>query len=129
MEEPKRDLEEVLRAIKNSGGIKTAIASRLGVTRQTVDSYLSRWKTAQAAYEDETEVNLDVAESVIVGNMRNAAKMQQSGGGIVDSGDAWKYLKMKGKERGYVERQELTGADGKELPAITYIVENRNNGD
>lgn len=111
MDETKRTLDDVLAAIKNSGGIKTAIAQRLGVSRQTVDNYLNRWKTAQAAYEEELEINLDVAESVIMGNIRAAAKVAQAGQ-IADSGDAWRYLKMKGKHRGYVERQEVTGGDG-----------------
>ncbi len=115
MRDNKRNLEETLTAIRNSGGIKTIIAKRLGVTRQTVDAYLRKWKRAQEAYDEENEINLDVAESVFIGNIRAAAKMQQATGGIVDSGDAWKYVKMKGKGRGYVERQEVTGADGNEL--------------
>jgi hypothetical protein len=31
------------------------------------------------------------------------------------------FLKCRGKERGYVERQEITGKDGQELPAIQVI--------
>jgi hypothetical protein len=104
----------VLIAIKDSGGIKTVIARRLSVTRQTVDAYLRKWVTAQEAYDAEGEINLDVAESVIVQNIRTAAKIAQTGA-IADSGDAWKYLKLKGKHRGYVERQEVTGADGGDL--------------
>ena len=123
MKPPKRDLDDVLVAIKGSGGIKTVIAARLQVSRQTVDSYLHRWKTAEDAYDTEMEVNLDVAESVIVGNIRNAARMQQSSGGIVDSGDAWKYVKLKGQQRGYVERQEVQHSG--EIKSITYIKENR----
>jgi len=104
-------LDEVVKAIAGSGGIKTAIASRLGVSRQTVDNYLSRWETARAAYEQEVENNKDIAESVILANIRTAAKLAQQGV-IAESGDAWKYLKFKARERGYVERMEHTGADG-----------------
>jgi hypothetical protein len=106
--EPKRTLEEVLLAIKGSGGIKTAIAQRLGVNRVTVDAYLLRWKSAQAAYDEENEITLDVAESVILGNIRAAAKQVQAGE-IADSGDAWKLLRLKGAARGYkeVSRQEV----------------------
>lgn len=106
MNDTKKELEDVLIAVKGSAGIKTVIASRLGVSRQTVDSYLRRWKTAQEAYDEETETNLDIAESVIVGNIRAAAKIVQTKQ-MADSGDAWKYLKMKGKDRGYVERHEV----------------------
>jgi hypothetical protein len=31
------------------------------------------------------------------------------------------YLKTQGKSRGYVERQEVTGADGKKLFEVTII--------
>jgi hypothetical protein len=132
---PKKDLDEVLEAIKDSDGIKTVIAARLGVTRQTVDSYLQRWKTAQEAYDIEEESTLDLAESIITTNLRNLVKVQKQAeedgkpfAGVVNSGDAWQMLKTKGKSRGYVDRQELTGAEGKDL-AITYIAENRTNDD
>lgn len=133
---PKKDLDEVLAAIKDSDGIKTVIAARLGVTRQTVDSYLQRWKTAQDAYDTEEESTLDIAESIITTNLRNLVKVQEQAdregkpsSGVVNSGDAWQLLKTKGKKRGYVDRQEHTGADGKDLPAIAYIAENRDNDD
>ena len=115
MKRPKRTLKEVKQAIKGSGGIKTVIASRLGVERQTVDNYLRRWKAAQEAYEAETDVNLDVAESVIVGNIRQAAMLQQNGAGIVDSSDAWKYLNMKGKERGYNQKVDVEQSGNVEI--------------
>jgi len=118
----KRELEDVLEAIKDSDGIKTVIAARLGVTRQTVDSYLQRWKSAQEAYDIEEESTLDIAESIIATNLRNLAKVQKKAerdgkpaAGVVNSGDAWQLLKTKGKNRGYVDRQEITGADGDAL--------------
>jgi len=111
MKQPANTLDDVVKAIAGSGGIKTAIASRLGVNRSTVDNYLNRWETARAAYEQEVENNKDIAESVILANIRTAAKLAQQGV-IAESGDAWKYLKFKARERGYVERMEHTGADG-----------------
>ena len=116
--EPKRNLEEVLAAIKNSGGIKTTIAARLGVSRVTVDAYLARWKSAQAAYDEENEVTLDVAESVILGNIRAAAKQVQAGE-IADSGDAWKLLRLKGHGRGY---KEVSMQEVKESGAVEVII-------
>lgn len=111
MRPPKRNLKDVIRAIKGSGGIKTVIASRLDVERHTVDRYLDRWQSAKEAYKQETEINLDLSESVIITNIRTAAKIAQTGV-IADSSDAWRYLRMKGKDRGYVERQEVTGENG-----------------
>jgi len=120
MKQPVNNLDDVIKAIAGSGGIKTAIASRLGVSRPTVDSYLERWKAARAAYEQEVENNKDIAESVILANIRTAAKLAQQGV-IAESGDAWKYLKFKARERGYVERQEITGADGGAIEIKGYV--------
>jgi hypothetical protein len=100
-----RTKEEVIKAIQGSGGIKTVIAGRLGVARITVDTYLDRWKVVQEAYNQEVETTKDYAESAIVGNIRLAAKMAAQGN-QAETGDAWKYLQMKAKERGYVPRQE-----------------------
>ena len=113
---PKRTLDEVLQAIKGSGGIKETIALRLGVVRQTVDNYLDRWATAREAFDQEEEKNLDIAESLILGNMRIELKKQTKKGNDqpVDTSDAWKYLQYRGRKRGYAQtqRNEHTGADG-----------------
>jgi len=104
----KRTLDEVLKAIAGSGGIKATIALRLDVDRRTVDNYLKRWATAQEAYTQETETNADIAESIILGNMQAALQQQRDlkkrqEPGIVESGDAWKYLQYKGRDRGYAQ--------------------------
>ena len=39
---------------------------------------------------------------------------------VVDSADAKWYLARKGKSRGYVERSEITGADGKDLVTVNW---------
>ena len=101
-----RTKEEVIEAIRGSGGIKTVIAGRLGVARITVDTYLDRWKIVQDIYNQEVETTKDYAESAIVGNIRLAAK-QAAMGNPAETGDAWKYLQMKAKERGYVQKQEI----------------------
>ena len=40
---------------------------------------------------------------------------------IVESGDAWKYLQYKGRDRGYAQRAEVTGADGG--PVVFHVVD------
>lgn len=132
MDNTKRTLEEVLEAINGSDGIKTVIAKRLNVTRQTLDNYLSRWKTAQDAYEHETSSVSDVARSVVVGNIKAAYAAQGEAikaaqrepdpikrlalweAAMIESYDARWWLARK--ERGeFAERQEVTGADGEAL--------------
>ena len=103
----------VIAQIKGSGGFKTVVAKRLGCDRHTVDNYIKRHPTVKRAWEAEAEGLLDVAESVVAVNIRVASQIQQraidSGdvtGAIVDTDDAWKLLKTKGRNRGYVEKQE-----------------------
>jgi hypothetical protein len=121
----KHDLETVLSAISGSGGIKTVIAQRLGVSRWTVDNYLEKWASAKQAYENEEDINLDIAESVLTTNIRIAHKLQTQTGVPQDTADAKWYLSRKGKRRGYVERSEVTGADGGPL-VIEYVNDWRN---
>ena len=100
--------EKAIDAARKGFGKTTVVAGMLGVTPQTVRNYRQRWATFDKAIEesrldfddrllDRAEVKLDIA----VGN-----------------GEAWaiKYaLATKGKKRGYVERQEVTGADGNKI--------------
>ena len=58
--------EQVIEAIAGSGGIKTVIAKRLGVNRQSVDNYLTYYPTALKAYNDEVESFTDKAESTVM---------------------------------------------------------------
>jgi IS30 family transposase len=101
---PTHNAQTVIDAIQKTGGIKSRIAKALGVSRQTVDNYLNRWPTVRTAYNAEVARIGDLAED------RMIAK--------IDAG-FWPaiqfYLKTKCKNRGYVERQELTGADGESL--------------
>ena len=113
-----KTVDEVTIAIKGSGGIKVVIAQRLGVNRATVDSYLRRWKQAREAYDSEVETTKDFAESVIVGNIRIAAK-QAASGEAADSSDAWKYLSFKARERGYVVKKEIEHSGQIDVRSLT----------
>ena len=50
-----------------------------------------------------------MAESVLLKNIKDG-----------DSADAKWYLSRKGKSRGYVERSEVTGAEGEAIP-ISFV--------
>lgn len=97
MADEKYTLEQVLAAIKGSAGIKETIRRRLGCnSRNTVDNYLRRYATAQAAYDEEKESVGDAAESVIIGAIRDKDR------------DAAKwYLAKKHRDRGYGDKSEL----------------------
>jgi hypothetical protein len=119
--------QQFIDAIKDSAGIISTIAARVGCDWWTADRYIKKYSTVQAAYDAEVEKGLDIAESVVLGNIRAASKQQRDTmyGAIVDSADAKWYLSRKGKRRGYVERSEVTGADGAPL-VIEYVNDWRN---
>jgi hypothetical protein len=62
----KKSMKAVLSAIEGTHGIKADIADKLGVTRPTLDSYIEKWATVKAAYEEEKSRIDDVARSVVV---------------------------------------------------------------
>ena len=61
--------EQVIAAMKDSGGVKTTIAKRLNVTRQTIDNYLERWSTVRDAYIEEKSGVDDAALSVVMADI------------------------------------------------------------
>ena len=95
--------EQVLEAIQNTQGLITKIQRKLmAITGEhwnweTVQKYVHKWPETEAALKAETECVLDFAEQ----NVNKA---------IIEDHDLatskW-YLKMKGKERGYIETQEV----------------------
>jgi len=112
MAEVKHTLDEIIRAIKGSSGIKLVIARSLGVHRNTVNNYLKKYVSAREAYIDEIEAVGDFAESVIIKSIKNE-----------DVETAKWYARFKLKDRGYSERQEVTGADGGKIETKVTIDE------
>lgn len=132
---PIRTLEEVLKAIEGSGGVKMNIARALSVDRTTVDRYLANWKTAHEAYERELDAPTDFARSLIVGNMRAAHNAQQVaakraadgrgewGDAIMDSADAKWWLAKKAKHE-FSDRSEVDVTSGGEPINIRIVGDN-----
>ena len=105
------DREELISAIWAAQGKVTVAAQRLGCTVRTIYNYANKYATVQNAIDEARamwdEKLVDLAE----------LKLFQE----VNDGNAWaiKYaLSTKGKHRGYVERQEHTGADGGALNVV-----------
>ena len=94
--------KQMLEAIKNSGGIFTTIAAHLvplcgrKPDWNTVRDYVNKWESTKLAVENEKEKNLDIAENNILQKIYNK-----------DTELSKWYLRMKGKERGYIETQEV----------------------
>lgn len=96
-------------AIKASGGFLADAARILNVTRSSVTQRVKRNKKLQVILEEAQEENLDLAEAKLIELVKDG-----------NLGAICFYLKCQGKQRGYVERQEVTGGDGE--PLIINIV-------
>jgi predicted transcriptional regulator len=95
--------EAFMVAIEGSMGIKTAIASRLGCSRQTVDNALARWADVREAFEAERGAIVDLAHSKLVGMISAKEPSERA---------VFFVLETMGKNEGWSKRQEITGADG-----------------
>ena len=100
---------EVVEALRAARGIKTHAAQTLGCDRLTVDNYIKRHPTVAKAYQELREAMVDQAERGLI-HLLDAEDWQ-----------AIKYtLSTLGKDRGYIERQEVTGPDGTALQ-VEYV--------
>jgi hypothetical protein len=107
--------EKAIKSVSGSRGLITSIAKKLGCSRPTVYSLMERYPAFKQAVADEREVQTDHVESKL---------FEQ-----IDQGNITAiifYLKTQAKNRGYIERQEVTGADGE--PLFNWLEDLRNNG-
>ncbi len=99
--------EQVVAAIHGSKGFVTVVGKRLGCSARHVYNLLDKYATARDALADERESMRDFAEGMLYKR--------------IEEGDTTAiifYLKTQGKDRGYVERQEVTGAGGGEVNIV-----------
>lgn len=104
---------DIVKEIRKEAGNVTAVADTLGISRMTMYRKIRKSPVLQAAIEEARESSLDKVEHVL---HQKAA-----------DGEPWAvcfYLKTQGKRRGYVERQEVTGAEGGRL--IIEVTSDRN---
>lgn len=107
--------KEVAEAIERTDGYVSKAADYLGCHVTTVYDYMNRYDTVKDAVKQVREKRHDFVENAIM----RAIKADNVTAMIF-------YAKTQMKDRGYVERQEVTGADGKPIP-IQYVRENRVN--
>ena len=96
--------EDYINAIHKSRGLLTAAADALGCTRGAIYEAAKKHPEIQRAIEEARERTTDVAEGKLFQKISEG-----------DNTAIIFYLKTQGKKRGYVERQEVTGAEGTEL--------------
>jgi hypothetical protein len=100
-EDKKRNKARLLKALEASLGVVTDACKKVKLSRNTFYKYLKEDPDFKAAVLELEEVALDTAESALFNQIKE---------GNVTS--IIFYLKTKGRRRGYVERQEISGPDG-----------------
>lgn len=100
----------LLEALEKSLGIVTTACKQVGIDRTTFYRYIDDDEDFQMQVQDLENVALDFAESQLHQRIKSGS----------DTAIIF-YLKTKGKKRGYIERVELGGADGKDL-ALNLVV-------
>jgi hypothetical protein len=96
--------EKMIAALEKSNGYVSAACHELGCSRKHFYSKLKGFPTVQDALAEIREKRTDYVES----------KMMK----LIDELNPTMiifYLKTQAKDRGYVERQEITGKDGDKL--------------
>lgn len=91
----------LLEALEKSLGIVTVACKTVGVGRTTYYEWYNTDNDFKDAVDDLQNVALDFAES----QLHKQIAANSTAATIF-------YLKTKGKKRGYIERQEITGVDG-----------------
>lgn len=108
---PKKKRAKIPELIANHRGNVSAIARELQMPRSSLHVIIHDDPTLKQLLADERERMLDNAEDKL--------------GQAVDMGEAWAVcftLKTQGKERGYSERQEITGANGQPIETVSTLI-------
>jgi hypothetical protein len=108
MKTPRYTKDQIATALTRTKGMITLAAQSLGCDPTTVRNYLARYPELQTVLSDERERMTDMTELKLYEAIQNR--------------EGWAitlYLKTQGKSRGYVERQELTGANGGPIATTT----------
>lgn len=94
-------LADLKTAISDYNGNLTSVAAHFGCSRPTIYKRIKEDPEIAASVDDARESMIDVVENVLYDKAK--------------AGEAWAvcfFLKTQGKRRGYIERQEITGAEG-----------------
>ena len=101
MNKTEQHKKAIIEALQKSLGVVTTACKKVGVGRTTFYGWLQDDPEFAKEVDDIQNITLDFAESQLhkqIGKGNTTATIF--------------YLKTKGKKRGYIERQEITGADG-----------------
>lgn len=118
MEEKKERLstkakkELMIQAMKSSLGNISGSTDQVGINRNTHYNWMKDDPDYAQAIKDCLERSIDFAEASLMKNIQEG-----------NTTATIFYLKTKGKNRGYIERQEITGADGAKMFEVKVITD------
>lgn len=98
--QPRLRADKVLEQIRLSRGNLSHAARQLGCARYTLQAFVNRHFELKQALQDEREAIVDAAENALA-----AAVLEKEGWAVCFT------LKCLGKDRGYVERQEVANTN------------------
>lgn len=104
--------KELLEKLNENSGIIASSCRAAGVSRFTFYKYYHEDTEFAEKVDDVMELQKDFVEATILKKIREG-----------DTTMTIFYAKTKMKDRGYVERQEVTGADGKPLAQPSPVVD------
>lgn len=110
---PQHTTDELIRVINKSNGFLTVAANSLGITYQAIWNRQKRDKKLKRAIKAMREKHLDISEKKLLENIKKGKEHS-----------IFFHLRCLGKDRGYVERREITGAEGKALQ-VSISIEDR----
>ena len=99
----------MIKALKSTLGVVAVACENVGISRQTHYRWLEEDELYKESVNDLSEMAIDFVETALF------KKIQGDKHNKPDTACILFYLKTKGKKRGYIERQEVTGADGKSI--------------
>jgi len=88
--------EQIIEAIRKSNGYKTVAGRMIGCTSVTIDNYMKKYPEIETVYNEVLDSKLDFAEGQLMKNIKEGKETS-----LIF------FLKTKGKDRGYIERQEI----------------------
>ena len=102
--------ELMIKAMKSSLGNISGSTDQVGINRNTHYNWMKDDPQYAQDIKDCLERSIDFAEASLMQNIQDG-----------NTTATIFYLKTKGKKRGYVERQEITGADGERMFSVKVI--------
>lgn len=118
----KYSAKQMADAIYKSKGMLTIAARQLGCSYNTVRSYIDRYATVKEAYDEASEVTGDEIELTLLNKALGKRDDKGNWTQLPDTTALIFLAKTKLKHRGYVERNEVTGADGGAVRSVSVTV-------